>query len=229
MAPGTTTSTAGNWLFAIVTWTQDPTLAEAHVNVADDVHSYWRQFPASSISGKTRTTIAYTPNIARSVGNVYVAPDNEITAMNVLVVEISGLGPWDTLAGTGSNYAAAATSLSLSQTAAASNTFFIAATGGDNITSGQAFLPAGWTGLVTQTQTDGTDHLCDNILTAAFLPSSASNQSVSGISVQRGEHVRVHPRRRSRSCQPDPREPQPELALLHLRGRVRERVQHPGQ
>ena len=182
VAPGTTTSTAGNWLFAIVTWTQDPTLAEAHVNVADDVHSYWRQFPASSISGKTRTTIAYTPNIARSVGNVYVAPDNEITAMNVLVVEISGLGPWDTLAGTGSNYAAAATSLSLSQTAAASATFFIGATGGDNITSGQAFLPAGWTGLVTQTQTDGTDHLCDNILTAAFLPSSASNQSVSGTS-----------------------------------------------
>ena len=179
VAPGTTTSTAGNWLFAIVTWTQDPTLAEAHVNVADDVHSYWRQFPASSISGKTRTTIAYTPNIARSVGNVYVAPDNEITAMNVLVVEFSGLGPWDTLAGTGSNYAAAATSISLSQNAGGT-TFFIGATGGDNTTATQAFLPAGWTGLVTQTQTDGTDHLCDNVLTAAFLPSSASNQSVTG-------------------------------------------------
>ena len=116
VAPGTTTSTAGNWLFAIVTWTQDPTLAEAHVNVADDIHSYWRQFPASSISGKTRTTIAYTPNIARSAGNVYVAPDNEIIAINVLVVEISGLGPWDTLAGTFGNYAAAAESLSLSRT-----------------------------------------------------------------------------------------------------------------
>ena len=176
---GSGTPTEGNWLFAIVTWTQDPALAETHVNVGDDIHSWWRQFPASSISGKTRTSIAYTPNIARSVTNVYVAPDSQVAAINVLVVEISGLGPWDTLAGTAGNYAAAATSLALSQNASGA-TFFIGATGGDNVTSGQAFLPSGWTGLATLTQTDGTDHLCDNILTAAFLPSTSSNQSVSG-------------------------------------------------
>lgn len=180
VAPGSGVSTQGNWLFAIVTWTQDPTLAEAHVSVGDDIHSYWRQFPASNIAGKTRCSIAYTPNIARSVGNVYVAPDNEIFAINVEIAEISGLGPWDTFIGTATNYAAAATSLSLSLNSSSTDCFWIGVTSGDNVTSGQAFLPSGWTGLVSQTQTDGTDDLCDNYLTAAFLPSSSSNQSVSG-------------------------------------------------
>lgn len=180
VSAGSGVSTEGNWLFAIVTWTQDPTIAETHVSVGDDIHSWWRQYPASNITGKTRCSIAYTPNIARSVGNVYVAPDNEITAINVLVVEISGLGPWDTFIGTATNYAAAATSLSLSLGSSSTDCFWIGCTSGDNVTSGQAFLPSGWTGLVSQTQTDGIDDLCDNYLTAAFLPSSSSNQSVSG-------------------------------------------------
>jgi hypothetical protein len=182
VSTGSGISTEGNWLFAIVTWTQDPTLAEAHVSVGDDIHSWWRQFPASSISGKTRCSIAYTPNIARTVNNVYVAPDGEITAVNVEVLEISGLGPWDTLVGTASNYAAASESLSLSLSSGGADAFWIGVTSGDNVSSGQAFLPSGWTGLVTQTQTDGIDNLCDNILTAAFLPSSSSNQSVTGTS-----------------------------------------------
>ena len=144
-------------------------------------NSYWREFPGSSISGNTRTSISYTPNIARSVGNVYVAPDGQVAAINVLVVEMSGLGPWDTVTGTVTNYAAASTSISLSH-AAGGQAFFIAGVGGDNISSGQAFLPSGWTGLATLTQTNGVDHTVDNILTSAFLPSTISTQSVSGTS-----------------------------------------------
>ena len=102
---GSATSTQGNWLFAIVSWTQDPSLATVHVGVGDDINSYWRQFPGSNIGGNTRTSVSYTPNIARSVGNVYVAPDGQVSAMNVLVVEMSGLGPWDTVTGEVTNYA----------------------------------------------------------------------------------------------------------------------------
>ena len=173
-------ATPGNWLFTIASWTQVPSDAEAHIGVGDDIHSWWREYPASALSGVTRTSISYTPNIARSVGNVYVAPDAQIAAINVLVVEIAGLGPWDTVAGTNANYAAAATSVGLSIGAPAQASFFIGAVGGDNVANGQAFLPSGWTGLATQTQTDGTDHTADNILTSAFLPNSTLAQSVSG-------------------------------------------------
>ena len=95
-------------------------------------------------------------------------------------MEVAGLGPWDTVIGTQVAYDAASTSISLSQAAGAQATFFIGATGGDNVGSGQAFLPSGWTGLATQTQTNGVNALADNILTAAYLPSTLSTQSVSG-------------------------------------------------
>lgn len=257
---GSGVATPGNWLFCIASWTQDPSIANAHVGVGDDIHSYWRQRQASSgtgwsftvsgtpvansyfiastaqaasisvgniftdtsnpgenfevtaigapafgfqnisfnppaavamntpdvvtqeTAGITRTSISYTPNIARSAGRVYVAPDAQIAAINVLVVEISGLGPWDTVTGTNYNYAAAATSLPLSLGTPPRAAFFIGATGGDNVSSGQAFLPSGWTALATQTQTNGSNHLADNILTAAILPSSTLSQSVSGTS-----------------------------------------------
>ena len=179
---GSGTPSEGNWLFCIVSWTQDPAIAEVHTGVGDDGHSWWREYPASPASGITRTSIAYTPNITSFVQNVYVAPDMEVAAINVLVVEVSGLGPWDTVTGTNSAYAAASESVSLSLGAPAQHCFFIGGTGGDNVSSGQAFLPSGWTGLVTQTQTNGSDHLADNILTAAFLASSGSAQSVSGTS-----------------------------------------------
>ena len=177
---GSGTPTAGNWLFAISSWTQDPAIINVHVGTGDDIHSYWREYPAAGSGGFTRTAIAYTPNTARTVGNVYVAPDGEIAAVNVLVVEVAGLGPWDTVAGTDTAYDAASESISLSLGAPAQHSFFIAGTGGDNASSGQAFLPSGWLPLATQTQTNGANDLADNILTAAYLASSGSAQSVTG-------------------------------------------------
>ena len=173
-------ATPGNWLFAISSWTQDPAIINVHVGTGDDIRSWWREYPAAGNGGYTRTAIAYTANTARAAGNVYTAPDGEIAAINVLIVEVSGLSPWDTVVGTDAAYDAASESITLSQAAGAEATFFIGATGGDNVASGQAFLPSGWTGLATQTQTNGANALADNILTAAFLPSSTSTQSVSG-------------------------------------------------
>ncbi len=258
---GSGVPTPGNWLFAITSWTQNPQIANVHIGVGDDIHSYWREYPASfgggwsfttsgtpangsyfilttaqaasvqagnvfydvnnpgtrftvssvsapfagfnnvfftpnapavmsspdvvtqNIGGMTRTAIAYTPNIARTAGNVYVAPDREIAAINVLVVEVNGLGNWDTVVGTNTAYAAAGTSLSLSLGTPGQAAFFIGGTGGDNASSGQSFLPSGWTALAAQTQGNGVNSLADNILTAAFLPSSAVAQSVSGSAV----------------------------------------------
>lgn len=139
---GSGTPTAGNWLFCIASWTQNPAIANVHVGVGDDIHSYWRQYPAAGSNGNVRTSIAYTPNTARVVNRVYVAPDMEIAAINVLVVEISGLGPWDTVTATTTAYNAASTSLSMSLGAPSQAAFIIAALGGDNASSGQAFPDA---------------------------------------------------------------------------------------
>ena len=176
---GSGTATAGNWLFTIVSWTQDPAIAEVHIGVGDDIHSWWREYPASLISGNVRTSISYTPNTARIAGNIYVAPDGEVTAINVLVVEVSGLGPWDTVAGTNANYAAAAASLSLSLGAPGAASFFIAGVGCDSTASTLTFTPAGYTTLHSLSQTDGSDHLADNQLKSAYLTSSSSSQSIS--------------------------------------------------
>jgi hypothetical protein len=181
---GNGTPTAGNWLFTISSWTQDPSIADVHIGVGDDIHEWWREFPAAGSGGITRTSIAYSPNIGTFgsgivPGNIYVAPDMEVAAINVLVIEVQGLGPWDTVTGTDTAYNAASTSISLSLGTPPAEAFFLGATGGDNVSSGQAFAPSGWTTLATQTQTNGTNDLADNILTAAWFTSSSS-VSVSG-------------------------------------------------
>ena len=178
---GSGVPTAGNWLFVLASWTQDPSIAEVHVGTGDDVRSWYREYPASSISGNTRTSISYTPNLARAPQDVYVAPDGGVAAMTVLVVEVSGLGPWDTVASGGpdTGYAAAAESLSLSLSSPGASSFFIGAAGGDSTAAGQAFAPAGWTALHTVSQSNGTNQQASNVLTSAFLSSSSSSQSVS--------------------------------------------------
>jgi len=185
---GSGVATAGNWLFAIASWTQTPQIANVHAGVSDDTHQWWRQYPASGSGQNVRTSISYVPNIGTGSTNsvvpqyVYCAPDGPVAAVNVLIIEVSGLGPWDTVAGTNTNYTSSGTSVSLSLGAPAQASFFIGGVGGDNVASGQAFAPAGYTALATQTQTNGTDRTCDNILTSAFRASSNSSQSVSGTS-----------------------------------------------
>ena len=196
---------SGNWLFAISSWTQDPAIANVHVGVGDDIRSYWREYPAAGPGGNTRTAIAYTPNTARQVGNVYVAPDGEIAAINVLVVEVAGLGPWDTVVGTDVAYDAAATSLSLSQAAGARPRSSSARSAGTTCPPGRRSSPSGWTGLATQTQTNGANALADNILTAAYLPSTLVHPVGIRVGHDGGEPVRVHARRPRHRDQPGPR------------------------
>lgn len=171
---GSGTSTAGNWLFCLVTSNQNDPMPAVTFGDGDDIHSWWRPVPTTSASGLTRTSVWYTPNLARQAGYVYVAPGGICGAISVLVVEVSGLGPWDTVTGVSSNFANAATSLSLALAAPSAQAFLIGVVGGDNSTVTQTFLPATWTGLHTVTATNGTDHTSDSVLTAACLTTSGS-------------------------------------------------------
>jgi len=111
---GTGTPTAGNWLFVIAGWRQEIAGVTATLSsVGDDTHQWWRPMPASDAGGHTRTAIWYQPNIIPP-GNVYVAPTNYCAGLAALVVEVSGLAPWDLPGGYGTSFSNSATSLALS-------------------------------------------------------------------------------------------------------------------
>lgn len=177
---GSGTPTAGNWLFCISGWNQNQVTASTHA-VADDIHSFWRPgdvttstYAVSTSAGHSRVNVWYTPNLARVPGDVYIAPSNAVDGRACLVIEVSGLGPWDTVAGINTNYAAAATSLSLALGAPSAQALIIGAVCGDLTGAGQAFLPTSWTGLSTVTAQNGTDHVADAVLTSAYIVTSGS-------------------------------------------------------
>lgn len=171
---GSGTPTAGNWLFCVAGWNQQGGASPVTVAMTDDIHSWWRPASPSSPSGMTRTVAWYTPNLARTADDVYVAPTGCLDGMAVLVIEVSGLGPWDTVAGVYANYAAAATSLNLALAAPGYEVFTLAGVCGDSSTASQAFTPAGWTALSTVTATNGTDHVADAVLTSACITTSSA-------------------------------------------------------
>ena len=183
---GSGTPSEGNWLFCIAGWNQKG-LTAATVGDADDIHSFWRpgnvttsDWAVSTSAANTRTSVWYTPNLARVPGDVYVAPNGAMAGTACLVVEVQGLGPWDTVTGINTSYAAGGTTLSLALPAPSAASFMIAAICGDSDAASQAFAPASWTTLHTVTATNGTDHTCDAVLTSAYLPVTSGSVSVSG-------------------------------------------------
>ena len=176
---GSGTPTAGHWLFCLVAMNEPSTAAGFTVGVGDDIHSFWRPgneststWAVSTGSALTRTAIWYTANTSAVAGNVYVAPNGCFDALAVLVVEVAGLGPWDTVTGINTNYAAAATTLSLALSAPSGPAFLIGAVGGDDNANGPSFAPASWTALHTVSATNGTDHTSDAQLASAWIATS---------------------------------------------------------
>ena len=185
--PGTGYASQGNWLFALVGMNEQAAASGFTVGDADDIHSFWRcgdvttsTWAVSASAALTRTSVWYTANTARQVNDVYIAPNGAMDAMSVLVIEVANLGPWDTVTGVYTNYAAAATSLNLALGAPSATSFMLAAVCGDNDSVSQALAPAGWTALHTVTATNGVDHTCDAVLTSAYLASNSGSISVNG-------------------------------------------------
>ena len=183
---GSGTPTEGSWLFCLAGWNQGG-LPAVTAGDADDIHSFWRPgdvetstWAVSPSSGNTRCSIWYTANLARTAGDVYAAPSGAMAGMACTVVEVAGIGPWDTVTGIYGNYAAAATTLNLALAAPAAASFTIAAVCGNDDSASQAFTPAGWATLATVTATNGSDHTCDAVLTSAYLASSSGSLSVDG-------------------------------------------------
>ena len=170
---GTGYPSQGNWLFCVCGWNQKGLPAVTQGN-ADDIHSFWRPgdvtasgWAVSPAGANTRTSIWYTPNLQRVPADVYAAPSGAMAGMACLVIELAGIGPWDVVCGIDSGYVAASSGLNLTLPAPSAAAFFLAAACGDSSSAAQSLAPAGWTALQTVTASNGTDHSCDAVLTAA--------------------------------------------------------------
>jgi hypothetical protein len=116
---GTGIPTQGNWLFVLAGWRQDPGATGVTVNISGNDHQWFRPNSPSTDTGNTRTTVWYQPNIGAATivpDTIWVQPNGYVAGMSVLILEVSGLGPWDYSVGASVNYHAATTSLSLSLT-----------------------------------------------------------------------------------------------------------------
>src|ERR1700729_1512258 len=87
----------GNWMVALVSWRQQPSLPVVSMAVGDDAHNYWEPLGAptgtSSAAGVTRSAIWYAP-AARPARVVCVAPTGAYLTVGVIVLEVDGLTPW---------------------------------------------------------------------------------------------------------------------------------------
>jgi hypothetical protein len=177
----------GNWLFLVAGLNEQSAAAGHTIAGTDDIHSFWRPgdpststWAVSPKAGKTRTSIWYTANLSRQPGDAYAAPSGALAGMAVTVLEVSGLGPWDTVTAIDAAYAAASTSLGLALGAPSAPAFVLAAACGDDSTAGQALAPGSpWQTLTTVTAGNGTDHTCDAVLTTAYLSTTSGSVSIS--------------------------------------------------
>lgn len=173
--------TPGNWLFAFCSWRTPPGV-QTTVAVGDDSFNeqpgcnVWEPLGApagtSPLPGNTAGSIWYCRN-ALVAQNVYVSPDGLVTSMACLVIEVSGLPPWATLAAIGTGYSpSSATGPSLSASPAASALLLtLAVTDNDSLTvTGPG---AGWTALTPVIATDGANHNADCVLTPAWQVTSS--------------------------------------------------------
>lgn len=176
---GTGVPSPGNWLVCFAGWNQETGTPPVTVAVWDDIHEWWRPALPSPGTGSTRTTIWYVPNIERVVTQVYVPPSGCVNGTSVLVFEVTGLGPWDTVSGYITGYDGASESYGLTMPAPAQPSLVLAAFCGDSTAAGQALsLPSGWTSLHTVSGSNGSNHADDTYLTSAYIGSTSSSQTV---------------------------------------------------
>jgi hypothetical protein len=190
--PVANTGLGGNWLFALCAWRTPPAVLTT-VAVGDDSCStspganVWEPLGAPNgttpLSGNTAASIWYCRN-AFPAQNVYAAPDGPVTAMAVQVIEVSGLGPWATLAALSAGYAGAATAgPAAAPPVPPGQALAFTILAGDNDTATVTGPGAAWTALSTVTATNGTDHASDCVLSSAYQVTSLAPSASWSVSV----------------------------------------------
>lgn len=176
------TNTAGDWVFALVTWRPAVTGADVSAVVADDAHNWWEPLGApaadSGAAGAVRAAVWAAPaaRVANSVTGttiVQVAPTGPVLAIAVTIIDMSGILPWYVVAAISGNFGNAVSSLALSAGAPSAQAVLFAAFASDNNAS-TITGPSGWTALTGASATNGVDHTADIKLTPAWQVTTGS-------------------------------------------------------
>ena len=170
------TGDPGNWMVVLCVWRITSAL-DTTIAVGDDAENLWEPLGApngtSTATGLTRCSI-WAAASPRPAANIYVAPNGYTGGISFLAVELSGLSPWQTLAGIITGYAGAATALSLALPAPSAQALFLTCAGGDLNTGTVSGPGAGWTALPSVSFTNGSDYTSDTFLESAWQVSSAA-------------------------------------------------------
>ena len=177
--PAGNSGTAGHWMICIWAVRQEPNGTPATAAVGDDAHNYWEPLGpvtgTSSSSGVTRCGIWITRS-PRAATTAFLSFTEPVAATILIVAEVAGLTPWESLSGIVTNFANAATALgSLSLPTAGASALALTACASDNSAAVISLGGSGWTNVTASAPqgtapniVNGTDHTGDLELSAMW-------------------------------------------------------------
>ena len=176
--PVSVANTAGDWMICVVAWRTlvSSGVPAPTVSVADGTN-WWEPLAETSGSvsgtgGYVRASIWMAP-AAAAVQLVSVAPTGFVPAIAATVYDVTGMGPWvATSAVTG--FANAATTLAETLSAPASSAIVFTVSASDNLADTVTLASGGWSSVVTETASNGSDHTADIACKSAYQVTAGS-------------------------------------------------------
>ena len=184
-------NTAGQWLFAVVSWRQDAITSGSNgagdltypstVTVSDDAGNFW--IPVGGVppgTGVVRCSVWMAP-AARAAEYVFISPNAFQSGLTALVLEVTADCPWYEVSVIASGYTNQGSSLSVSQGVATSGLFTVGAYAWDNEGMVQTITATGWTATTTVETTNGSDSSGDMVMHTYYATTSGSELTLSGV------------------------------------------------
>ena len=146
------------------------------VSVADDAHNWWYPLgtvqgfsnaATSSAAGLMRTTVWAAP-AARAVNYLTVAPSGVYAALNVTLLDVSGLSPYAALEANISTYAASGTTLTLATSTPPAQALVFSSVNIGYVPNSPVLTGSGWSATVAATTVNGVDHNGDSYSVLAW-------------------------------------------------------------
>jgi Spherulation-specific family 4 len=178
------TNTGGDWMVAIVGWTEYDGDSDATVMVGDDVHNWWEPLgvPTAASPDSFSVCAVWVAPAARAASYVTVAPVGSTAALAVNVLDIAGMTPWVTVTGVQNEAQVPAETMgTISLPAPSSQALVITCCASNyNPYSGVTVSGSGWTSLSPVQTDNGTDHVGDLTLSSAYQVTTGSASATWG-------------------------------------------------
>jgi glycosyl hydrolase family 12/concanavalin A-like lectin/glucanase superfamily protein len=166
------TGTAGNWVIAVWAIRQIAGQPAVTAAIGDDAHNYWE--PLGAPNGTTPPGAPVRCGIwaarsPRQAATVFMSRGGGTAAAACLLVfEVSGLSPWETLTGIVAGELGGVNTISLSLPAAGASALVVSACTADVFTAPLSIGGSGWSALTPASVDDAFDNLSDLTLAVSW-------------------------------------------------------------